>query len=145
MVRVVPGVAAELAVFEDVAVEFVADFVEVVHVELPHEGAEVLVAEVDGQDFLFEAVHVHDGEVGALLIPAGDITICVVLHPYTPTSRISKVFEMKMEGPEAFSFLHRPLLSSSLHSIVEGLMFYFFYGRYIESSKLNLNSPPLHR
>ena len=47
MVRVIPVVAAELAVLEDVAIELVADLMEVIHVELPHEGTEVLMTEVN--------------------------------------------------------------------------------------------------
>ena len=144
MVRVIPVVAAELAVLEDVAIELVADLMEVIHVELPHEGTEVLVTEVDRQNLFLEAVYVYDGKVGALFVPAGDITIGVVLHGYTLTSRISKVFDMKIEGPQAFSFLQRPLLCYVVYSIVGGLMFYFFYDRYIESSKSNLNRLPLH-
>jgi hypothetical protein len=53
-----PGVSAELPVLKDILVELVADFVEIVHVELPDEGGEVFVAEVDGQDVLLEALHV---------------------------------------------------------------------------------------
>ena len=139
----IPGVSSEFTMFENVLVEFVADFVEVVHVELPHKRTEVFMSEVDRQDLLLKSFHVHNGEVSAVLVPGGDISVHIILHQQLPTSRISKVFEMKMEGPAAFSFRHRPRRISSRHSTAEGLMFYFFYGRYIESSILILNTSPV--
>jgi hypothetical protein len=69
VVKEVLGVAAELAVFKNVLVLLVADFVEIIHVELADEGGEISVAEVNGEDFLLEAVHIEDGEVGAFLVP----------------------------------------------------------------------------
>ncbi len=137
----VPAVAPELPVLEDVAVEFVADFVEVVHVELPHERTEVLVPEVDWQDLLLEAFHVHDREVRAILVPAGDVDVCLTLTPFTLTSKMSNVFEMKMDGPLAFSLRPRPPRRSSSPYSPWDSTFYSFYGRCIPNSKLILNTP----
>ena len=74
--------------FEDVLVLLVSDLVEVIHVKLSHEGAEVSVSEVDGEDLLLEAVDVDDGEVGSFLVPAGDVGVAVVLNAGRSTSRI---------------------------------------------------------
>lgn len=112
----VPGVSAELPVFEDVLVKLVADLVEVIHVELPDEGGEVLVPEVGGQDFLLEAFNVEDGEIGAFFVPADDVGVGLVLSGAADTSRIWKALEMKMEGPECFSLFQRPLRQASLDS-----------------------------
>lgn len=54
---------------EDVLVLFVANLMEVIHVELPDEGTEVSVAEVDGKNVLFEAFDVEDGKVGSVFVP----------------------------------------------------------------------------
>ena len=58
---------------ENVLVLLVSDFVKVIHVELADEGGEVAVPEVDGEDFLLEAVDIEDGEVGSLLVPDDDL------------------------------------------------------------------------
>lgn len=71
--------SAELSMFEDASIEFVADLVEVIHVELPHEGGEVAVAEVGWQDLLLEPFNIQDSEVNALLIPAHDARVLVTL------------------------------------------------------------------
>jgi len=63
------GVSSELPVFEDVFILFVADFVEIVHVELPYKGRKVSVPEVSRQDFLLEAFNIENGEVRAFLVP----------------------------------------------------------------------------
>ena len=54
---------------EYVLILLIAYFVEIVHVELPDEGAEISVPEVDRQNLLLETVHVQDGEVRALVVP----------------------------------------------------------------------------
>ena len=113
MWRVIPAVASELPMFEDVAVELVADFVEVIHVELPHEGAKVFVSEIDRKDLLLKPFHVDNGEVCSILAPACDVRVCFALDKSRPTSRMSKVLEMKMEGPLAFSLRHRQLRRGS--------------------------------
>lgn len=87
---------------EDVLVLFVADLMEVIHVELSNKGAEVAVPKVDGQDLLLEALDVEDGKVGAVLVPGSDGAVGIILSHGGSTSRISKVLEMKMEGPAIF-------------------------------------------
>ena len=73
MSKGVPGVSAEFPVFKDALVLFIANFVEVIHVELPDEGGEVAVSEVDGKDLLFEAIDVDNGEVGSFVVPSDDL------------------------------------------------------------------------
>jgi hypothetical protein len=81
--------SAELAVLEDVAIELVADLVEVIHVELADEGGEVAVAEVGRQDLLLEPLHIQDGEVCPLFVPADDPRMLIALRHTWSTSRIS--------------------------------------------------------
>lgn len=129
MTHDLPGVSSKLPVLEDILVELVADFVEIVHVELPDEGGEVFVAKVDGQDLLFEALHVQDGEVGAVFTPADYVGVDVVLSGDGRTSRISKVLAMKMEGPESFSLLQRPRRAVYFVSrgvVLDGIFFYWW-------------------
>ena len=54
--------AGEEGVLEDEHVVVLFDFVEVVHVELPHEGADPAVAEVPRQDAFFKAFLVEDAD-----------------------------------------------------------------------------------
>lgn len=53
---------------------------EVVHVELPHKGGEVAVAEVGWQDLLLKSFYIQDGEVDALLVPAHDARVLIALQ-----------------------------------------------------------------
>ena len=71
--------AGEEGVLEDEHVVVLFDFVEVVHVELPHEGAEVGVPEVLGEDFLGEGEGVDDDEPDVILVPAYDAFVVGVL------------------------------------------------------------------
>jgi hypothetical protein len=58
---------------ENVLVLLVSNFVEIIHVELPDEGGEVSVSEVDRKNLLLEAIDIEDGEVGSLLVPDDDL------------------------------------------------------------------------
>lgn len=73
-------VATELLVLKYAEVGFVADFVEVIHVELPHEGGEVAVPEIDGQHLLLELLDVLDDEGSAILVPTSDVGELVILN-----------------------------------------------------------------
>lgn len=64
---------------ENVAVEFVANFVEIIHVELAHERGKVAVAEVGRQYLLFENLHLQNGKAGALGIPSDDVIVLSTL------------------------------------------------------------------
>jgi hypothetical protein len=66
--------------FEDISVELIADFVEVIHVQLAHEGGEVAVPKVGRQDLLFEALHIEDGEVSAIIAPCHNPRMLVALN-----------------------------------------------------------------
>jgi hypothetical protein len=58
----VPGACLEVLVHVDVFPLVVAYFFEAVHVELPDEGGEIAMLEVDGEDILGEAGDALDGE-----------------------------------------------------------------------------------
>lgn len=60
------------------------------------------MSKVDRKDLLLETINIKDSEVGSLLIPDDDIRVEIVLNGIEVTSRISKVLEMKMEGPVIF-------------------------------------------
>lgn len=74
---------------EDVLVLLVADFMEVIHVELPNKGREVAVPEVSRQYLLLEPLNIKDGEVGTLLIPGYNARVLISLNKKGVTSRIS--------------------------------------------------------
>ena len=63
------------------------------------------MAEENGQDLLFEFFDVIDDESEAIRIPANDFLILLILNRNLGTSRISNVFDMKIEGLEILSFL----------------------------------------
>lgn len=75
--------------FKYVPVEFVAYFVEVIHVELSDEGGEISVSKVDGEDLLLEFFDVQNGEADALVIPAHNVRVLTALSQSKSTSRIS--------------------------------------------------------
>lgn len=58
---------------ENVLVLLVSNFVEIIHVELPDEGGEVSVPEVDRKNLLLETIDIEDSEVGSLLVPDDDL------------------------------------------------------------------------
>jgi hypothetical protein len=64
---------------EDVFIQFVADFVEVVHVELTHKGGEVAMPEVSRQNLLLESLHVQNSEVCSLFVPSHNARVFVAL------------------------------------------------------------------
>lgn len=84
----VPGFSTELLVLENIFVLLVAYFVKVIHVELSHEGGEVTMAKVDGENLLLKLVDVDDDEVGAFLVPGHHILIIVVLNRNRRTYKI---------------------------------------------------------
>lgn len=84
----VPGFSAELFVLENIFVLLVANFVKVVHIELPHEGGEVAMAKIDGENLLLKLVDVDDDEIGAFLVPRHNILIVVVLNRNRRTYKI---------------------------------------------------------
>jgi len=59
----------EFLMLENALIELVSDFVEIVHVELPHEWWKVPVPKVDGQNLLLKFLYVLDDEVGTLIVP----------------------------------------------------------------------------
>ena len=60
------------------------------------------MSEVDGKDLFLEAINIKDGEVGSLLVPGDNLKEAIVLNLKKGTSRISKVLEIKIEGPLIF-------------------------------------------
>lgn len=87
---------------ENVFVLLVSNLVEIIHVELANKRREISMSKVDRKDLLLETINIKDSEVGSLLIPDDDIRVEIVLNGIEVTSRISKVLEMKMEGPVIF-------------------------------------------
>ena len=73
MIKHVPCITTELSMLKDVLILFIADFMEVIHVELPDEGREITVSEVDGKDFLFETININDSKVSSLRVPSDDL------------------------------------------------------------------------
>lgn len=71
---------------------------EVLHIELPDEGGEVAMAEVDGQDYFFKVFHIQDDKVGAFLIQSYHSEVDAVLQDW-----IEKVLEIKMRWLFPFS------------------------------------------
>jgi len=88
MSDIVPVMTFELTVLKDVSVLFVANLVEVIHVELSHEGGEVTVPKIGRQDLLLESIHVHYGEVSPLFVPCNYPRVLIVLSDLCGTSRI---------------------------------------------------------
>lgn len=74
---------------KDILILFIANLMEVIHVELSDKGAEVAVAEVDREDFLLEAVNVKDGEVGSVFVPGGYGGVGLILNGRFSTWSIS--------------------------------------------------------
>ena len=84
-----PGISSKLAMLEDVLVLFVANFVEVVHVELADKGTEVAMSEKDRQNLLLELLHVVNSEVSSFFVPTSCHRVGVILDQGISTSRIS--------------------------------------------------------
>jgi len=80
--------APELAMLKDAPILFVANLVEIIHVELPHEGGEVAVPEIGRQYFLLKSFHVDYGEVSPLFVPCHNARVLIVLNDQCCTSRI---------------------------------------------------------
>ena len=121
---------------ENVLVLLISNLVEIIHVELSDEGGEITMPEVDGQDFFLKAINIKDGKVCSFFIPDDDHLVAVVLNRIEITYRISKVLEMKIEGPFIFSRRHLPLRRSSFHSLLGGLLLVFFYSSHISKVRL---------
>ena len=71
---------SEEGVLEDEHIIVLFDFVEVVHVELSYEGAEVGVSKVLRQYLFGEGEGVDDDEAYVILIPAYDVFVVRVLN-----------------------------------------------------------------
>jgi hypothetical protein len=57
-----------------------ADFVKVIHVELPHKRGEVLVSEVHRQNILLELLNVLHVEAQAVLAPGNQLGVFLFLN-----------------------------------------------------------------
>lgn len=68
---------------EAVLVIIIPCLVEVIHVQLPHEGREVVVLEKLRQDLLSELVGLFDNESISIIVPADDVVVLWVLLGYT--------------------------------------------------------------
>ena len=80
---------------KNVLVGIVSDFMEIVHIELPHKWWEIAMAEEEGEHLLLELVNFTDDESGAVWIPANDILVLLILNRNTQTSSISTINEPK--------------------------------------------------
>ena len=70
----------ELLMLKDILVCLIADFMEIVHIELPDKWWEVSMAEENRQDLLFEFFDVVDDESEAIGVPANDFLILLILN-----------------------------------------------------------------
>ena len=65
--------ATELTVFKDILVLFVADLMEIIHVELPDKRREISMSKIDRKDLLLKSINVKDCEVGSIFIPGSNL------------------------------------------------------------------------
>ncbi len=65
---------------ENVFILLIANFVEVIHVELANKGREITMPKVNRKNLLLKPVHIQDGEVGALFIPRDDAGVLIALN-----------------------------------------------------------------
>jgi hypothetical protein len=78
--------------------------VEVVHVELPHEGGEPIVPEVFGQNDLLQPLLVEHANATMLDVPANDFSVLLRLHQRIATLRMLQSLAIKDAG---FSYKQR--------------------------------------
>lgn len=66
--------------FEDWDFLFLADFVEIVHIELSYEGRKLLMFEILGQNLILKEILVFYDKAIAIISPLNDMTILLVLQ-----------------------------------------------------------------
>ena len=112
---------------KNVFILFIADFVEIIHIELANKRGEVTMSKVNGQNLLLKSLHIQNSEIGALFVPCNNARMLIALNRLSVTYRISKAFDMKIEGPATFSLFQRPLQRSSFQSGSDWRLLAFFY------------------
>ena len=88
---------------EDAAVVGEGNFVEVVHVELPHEGGHPVVAEVAPEDVLLEAFLVEDADAPQRRVPGDGLGVLLALSGERGTRRMLASLAMNSAGLSSWS------------------------------------------
>jgi hypothetical protein len=97
----------EFSVDEDGAVVAEMDLVEVIHVELAHEGGEAVVPEVLGQDDFLQLLLVEYADALALGIPIDDARVLLRLSQPKRTRRMLYSLPINDAGLSSWFFIQR--------------------------------------
>ena len=90
---------------ENVFILLIANFVEVIHVELADEGGEAVVPEVFGEDDFFYLLLVEDANAPLLCVPVDHLRVLFGLIAMRVTLRMLYSLPMKEAGLSSWFFI----------------------------------------